>query len=375
MDDSNRAPPEDILYEPIRLMKVLHIYPGNDSMVTKHVTMLAEGMRLSADIRTADNSASARQLLREQEPDIVHCHGCWQYFVARTAASAIRQGARVILTLHGQLEPWVISQQSMQDKVCKSMLWQRDAVRRAYAVITLGRLERENFKHLGWNPRIEEIHNAVITNTISPSEMVSQTFAVYQKVMDSNTLELMDEIERRQLATILKAGLTGDRRWIGNEDVPGHVSRQLLIYAEHEGIRNYVDYGINLLGLSAPLIDTEKIAAYMPPSYTRPRPIKEIIGDYEGNETDYLLRIITQLHKAPLLLHLTELARELYRDSINDEHIAAMLEERGLLAFTQRLMQILSEQLLLDEGYMPVDPINDRQTQRIRKIITSHLKI
>lgn len=356
-------------------MKVLHIYPGNDSMVTKHVTMLAEGMRLSADIRTADNSASARQLLREHEPDIVHCHGCWQYFVARMAASAIRQGARVILTLHGQLEPWVISQQSMQDKVCKSMLWQRDAVRRAYAVITLGRLERENFKHLGWNTRIEEIHNAVITNTISPSEMVSQTFAVYQKVMDSNTLELMDEIERRQLATILKAGLTGDRRWIGNEDVPGHVSRQLLIYAEHEGIRNYVDYGINLLGLSAPLIDTEKIAAYMPPSYTRPRPIKEIIGDYEGNETDYLLRIITQLHKAPLLLHLTELARELYRDSINDEHIAAMLEERGLLAFTQRLMQILSEQLLLDEGYMPVDPINDRQTQRIRKIITSYLKI
>ena len=356
-------------------MKVLHIYSGSDSMITRHVTMLADGMRHSVDVRTADSHVAARQLLREFEPDIVHCHGCWHYFVARAAASAIRQGARVVLTLHGQLEPWVISQQRMQDKVCKSMLWQRDAVRRAYTVITLGRLERENFKHLGWNPRIEEIHNAVITNTLSPETMVSQTFAVYQKVMDSNTLQQMDEFDQRQLAAILKTGITGDRRWIGDENVPGQVSRQLLIYAEHEGIRNYVDYGINLLGLSAPLIDTEKIAAYMPPTYTRPRPIKEIIGNYEGNETNYLLRIIAQLHKAPLLLHLIELTRELYRDSINDEHLIAALEERGLLAFTQRLMQILSEQVLLDEGYMPVDPIDDRQTQRIRKILTSHLKI
>ena len=356
-------------------MKVLHIYPGSDSMITRHVKMLAEGMRHSADIRTADNGTTARQLLREMEPDIVHCHGCWQYFVARVASSAIRQDARVVLTLHGQLEPWEISRHNVGDKMCKSLLWQREAVNRAYAVITLGRLERENFSHLGWNPRIEEIHNAVITNTISLESMVSQTFAVYQKVMDSNTLEQMDETECRQLAAILKVGITGDRRWLSDETVSGHVSRQLLIYAEHEGIRNYVDYGINILGLSAPLIDTEKIAVYMPPTYTRPNPIKEIIGEYKGKEIDYLLRMIAQLQKAPLLLHLIELTRELYRDNIHDEQLVAALEERSLLTFTQRLMQVLSEQVLLDEGYMPVDPIDDRQTNRIRKILTNHLKI
>ena len=356
-------------------MKVLHIYPGSDSIVTRHVTMLAESMRHSAEVRTADNSSSARQLLKEMEPDIVHCHGCWQYYVARTAASAIRQGARVVLTLHGQLEPWMISQQSVQDKMYKTLLWQREAVRRAYAVITLGRLERENFIHLGWNPRIEEIHNAVITNTLTPESMCSQTFAVYQKVMDSNTLQLMGEDEYRQLAAILKTSIMGDRRWIGDTVVSSHVSRQLLIYAEHEGIRNYVDYGINLLGLTAPIIDTEKIASYMPPGYARPKPVKEIVGDYQGDETEYLLRIITHLQKEPLLLHLIELTRELYRDSIHDEHLTNMLEDRGLLTFTQRLMQILSEQVMLDEGYMPVDPIDDRQTQRIRKILTNHLKI
>lgn len=356
-------------------MKVLHIYPGSDSMVTRHVTMLTEGMRHSAEVWTADNSSSARQQLKEMQPDIVHCHGCWQYFVAKAATTAIRHGARIVLTLHGQLEPWIISQQCVQDKMCKSLLWQREAVRRAYAVITLGRLERENFIHLGWNPRVEEIHNAVITNTLTPEAMCSQTFIIYQKVMDSNTLQQMDETECRQLAAILKTGITGNRRWIGETIVPPHVSRQLLIYAEHEGIRNYVDYGINLLGLSAPIIDPEKISAYMPPGYTRPKPIKEIVGDYQGDETDYLLRIISHLHKEPLLLHLIELTRELYRDSIHDEHLANMLEDRGLLTYTQRLMQILGEQVMLDEGYMPVEPIEDRQTQRIRKTLKKHLKI
>lgn len=344
-------------------------------MITHHVRMLAEGMRHSADIRTADNHATARQLLREQVPDIIHCHGCWSYLITRVIANAVRQGARYVLTPHGQLEPWVINQHQVRDKMCKSLLWQRENVHSAYTVITLGRLERENFSRLGWNPRIEEIHNAVITNTLSPETMVSKTFAIYQKVLDSNTLQQMDDIQRQQLASILKTGITGDRRWLGNNTISGQVSRQLLIYAEHEGIRNYVDYGINLLGLSAPLIDTEKIAAYMPPTYSRPQPIKDIVGGYEGNEINFILRIISQIQKAPLLLHLIELTRELYRDNIRDEQLAMALEERGLLTFTQRLMQVLSEQVLLDEGYMPVEPINDKQTQRIRKILTNHLKI
>ena len=38
-------------------------------------------------------------------------------------------------------------------------------------------------------------------------------------------------------------------------------------------------------------------------------------------------------------------------------------------------MQVLSEQVLLDEGYMPLDPIDDKQTEHLRKLLTNHLKI
>lgn len=358
-------------------MKVLHVFPKSDSLIERHVSILTEGMRQSAEVRTADSASAFRRLFREMEPDIVHCHGCWLYFLARAAAYANNHDARVVITPHGQLEPWVIKRQSLQENVSKTLLWQKSTVERAYAVILLGKLERSNFEKLGWNPRMEEIHNAVITNAITPDEMCARTFAVYQKVQDSNTLEQMDDDSLHALTLIIKAGIMGDRRWItdNNIDEKSVDWRRLLIYAEHENIRNYVDYGINILNLSTPPIDTTKIASYYPNNYVRPRTLKEIIGDYQGDETDYLVRIIRQTSKQPLLLHLIELTRELYRDTVNDERLSESLEEKSLLTYTQRLMQVLGEQTLLDEGYMPVAPKDDRQTEHIRKLLTNHLKI
>lgn len=358
-------------------MKVLHVYPKSDSLIERHVTLLAEGMRQSAEVKVADNVVTFKKFFREMEPDIVHCHGCWQFFLARAVSYAIRHQARVVLTPHGQLEPWVIKRQSVQENISKTLLWQRRTVEHAYAVILLGKFEHENFRKLGWNQRTEQIHNAVITNAITQAEMCTQTFAVYQKVMDSNTLEQMDEESLRALTIIIKVGIMGDRRWVKDINIDdAHIDwRRLLIYAEHEHISNYVDYGISILGLSTPSIDVSRIAAYFPDHYERPKPIKDVVGDYDGNETDYLVRIIRQINKQPLLLHLIELARELYRDNVNDELLTEKLEDKKLLAYAARLMQVLSEQTLIDEGYMPLAPKDDRQTEHIRRMLTNHLKI
>ena len=358
-------------------MKVLHVYPKSDSLIERHVTLLAEGMRQSAEVKVADNVVTFKKFFREMEPDIVHCHGCWQFFLARAVSYAIRHQARVVLTPHGQLEPWVIKRQSVQENISKTLLWQRRTVEHAYAVILLGKFEHENFRKLGWNQRTEQIHNAVITNAITQAEMCTQTFAVYQKVMDSNTLEQMDEESLRALTIIIKVGIMGDRRWVKDINIDdAHIDwRRLLIYAEHEHISNYVDYGISILGLSTPSIDVSRIAAYFPDHYECPKPIKDVVGDYDGNETDYLVRIIRQINKQPLLLHLIELTRELYRDNVNDELLTEKLEDKKLLAYAARLMQVLSEQTLIDEGYMPLAPKDDRQTEHIRRMLTNHLKI
>ncbi len=360
-------------------MKVLHIYPKSDDLIRQHVMLLAEGMQQSAEIHTADSGTHIRQQIIEYHPDILHCHGCWNQKMALAIRSGRHYGARVVITPHGQLEPWVVSQQNIQEKVVKSLLWQKEVITNAYAIITLGKLERSNFLKLKWNRRVEEIHNAVITNTITQAEMCSKTFAVYQKVMDSNTLEQMDNLSQKALSTIIKAGIMGNRRWCKSLDSVSYQQdidwRRLLIYAEHENIRNYIDYGINVLGLPTPSIDTTKIEAYFPDTYSRPKSIKEYIGEYEGDENTYLLKMIRQLNKQPLLLHLIEFTRELYRDTVNDDLLASALEEKNLTKFAESLMQVLSEQTELDEGYMPISPSDNRLTKHIRKLLTNHLKI
>ena len=148
-----------------------------------------------------------------------------------------------------------------------------------------------------------------------------------------------------------------------------------MLYATHVHTLNYVDYGINRLVLRTPGIDIKNIASYYPDSYTLPRPIKEVVGDYQGNETDYLLRIITQIHRQPLLLHLIELTRELMRDTVNDDQLNEALEQKKLKGYAACLMQVLSEEAELDEGFMPLQPVENRQTNKIRKLLTNHLKI
>lgn len=357
-------------------MNVLHIYPRSNELIQRHVQLLVEGLRQSANVQVADNKKSLYQQARDFEADIIHVHGVNQMLQFKALRCAQKMNIRCVVTLHGQMQPFAFSAMSKAERI-NLLLVQREYVQNVYAVITLGKLETSNFTKYGFNPRIEEIHNSVYTNTITPAEMAAQTFAVYQKVMDSNTREKMDSHTLSALKVIIKASIMGDKRWVENEPLDPRLInwRHLLLYAEHENIVNYTDYGIRLLGLSAPLFDTQKVAAYFPKNYVRPKPIKEIVGDYQGDETDFLMRIIRQLLKAPTLLGCIELTRELYRDNVNDDLLAEKLEDAGLTKSAARLIQVLNEELLLDEGFMPIDPLDDKQTDKLRNNLKNHLKI
>lgn len=357
-------------------MNVLHIYPRSNELIQRHVQLLVEGLRQSANVQVADNKKSLYQQARDFEADIIHVHGVNQMLQFKALRCAQKMNIRCVVTLHGQMQPFAFSAMSKAERI-NLLLVQREYVQNVYAVITLGKLETSNFTKYGFNPRIEEIHNSVYTNTITPAEMAAQTFAVYQKVMDSNTREKMDSHTLSALKVIIKTSIMGDKRWVENEPLDPRLInwRHLLLYAEHENIVNYTDYGIRLLGLSAPLFDTQKVAAYFPKNYVRPKPIKEIVGDYQGDETDFLMRIIRQLLKAPTLLGCIELTRELYRDNVNDDLLAEKLEDAGLTKSAARLIQVLNEELLLDEGFMPIDPLDDKQTDKLRNNLKNHLKI
>lgn len=357
-------------------MNVLHIYPRSNELIQRHVQLLVEGLRQSANVLVADNKKSLYQQAHDFEADIIHVHGVNQMLQFKAFRCARKMNIRCVLTLHGQMQPFATSNMSKAERI-NLLLVQREYVQDVYAVITFGKMETSSFSKLGFNPRIEEIHNAVYTNTITPAEMAAKTFAVYQKVQDSNTREKMDSHTLSALRVIIKAGIMGDKRWVENEPLDPRLInwRQLLLYAEHENITNYTDYGIRILGLSAPLLDTRKIAAFFPKKYTRPKHVKELVDDYQGDETDFLLRIIRQLLKSPTLLGCIELTRELYRDNVNDDLLAGKLEDSGLTKSAARLIQVLHEETLLDEGYMPIPPLDDKLTDKLHNNLKNHLKI
>ena len=357
-------------------MNVLHIYPKNNELIQRHVSLLVEGLKQSANVMVADNSKSFYKQARDFEADIIHIHGVDQMMQLKALRCAVKNNIRFVVTLHGQMQPFAMSAMSKQQRI-RQIFIATEYLPKAYAVITLGKMETSSFSKLDRNPRIEEIHNAVITNTITPAEMAAKTFAVYQKVMDSNTLEQMDANTLAALKAIIKVGIMGDKRWVDASTFDPRLInwRHLLIYAEHENIVNYTDYGIRKLGLNAPIIDTQKIAAFFPRHYSRPKPVKELVGDYQGDQTDYLLRIIRQVLKSPTLLGAIELTRELYRDNVNDDLLAEKLEEAGLTKSAARLLQVLSDVVLLNEGYMPIDPLDDKQTEKLHNNLKNHLKI
>ena len=350
-------------------MNILHLYPENDPLIARHVAML--------DVHTSTihhppstihhPPSSIHHPPSTPLPDIVHIHGCWQYSVVRQALQAHRQGVRIVFTPHGGLEPWVINERRMSEKLCKTLLWQRRLAECSYVTIAQGKMEADALQQLGWNPRIETIRNAVITNSITQEAMVQQTQEVYRKVMDSNTLELMGDDTQSLLAQILKAGITGDKRWVQQTlpDINEDEWRRLLIYADNENVRTTVDKGTRTLGIQHPYMETAAIRNYLPTQFRQPRV-----------EAHDVAGIVAEMKRGPLTLkHFVELDRALRRDNVDDEWLCDALDENHLLKYFRRLLQVLTEQTGLDEGFLPTLPLDDRRTQTIRKQLKNHLRI
>jgi len=372
-------------------MRILHYYDNGDQMVSQHVKMLTDNMGLEADIHSATESEQARTLLKGGSYDVLHLHGCWRNSSKGIVTMALHQGARLVLTPHGQLEPWVQEERRWKEKLPKQLLYQRDIVERAYAVIIQGRMEQECMEKLGWNPRTAVIRNAVITSSITPKDMARQTYAVYRKVMDSDPRKLMTANTLELLKAIITAGITGDRRWLdanrgakASETVPPAISndqwRLLLCYAHQEQIMDTVQRGIRVLQLACPDIDAEKIAYFVPTRHKQTDSIQQAIGNQFPTENDRLTASFRYLRKldanrALSIKHLVELDSELRHHGCEEERLGEELKERHLWKLASRTMQLMADMTGLTEGFMPIAPTNDRTTRRMRTDIENHLTI
>lgn len=365
-------------------MTILHYNPDADSMIAQYVAMLSDAMSHYAVNATATSLAQFRKILTDIKPDIVHLHGCWHSSVAVAAYWGRRHGARIVLSPHGQLEPWVLHDRYLTFRLPRLIAFLHRVVRQAYALIAMGNMEQRSIKKFTSNPRIEVVLNAVTTCKISEAEMAHSVYAIYNKVLNSNTLELMADDTRDILAALIKAGVTGDVRWVEGEKLNAIRSlkdavcwQQILLYAHHENIMDVVRRGIDVTESMPPTMpDVAAIPCYMPKGFKPARTFTLTMAD-TNEQALYMIRALQKeaSHNMISINSLVQLQKLLYGHEINEEKLAETLSYHDIDRFAARLMAVMEESTLLDEGYMILPPLRDRKAQRLQEKIENRLKI
>jgi hypothetical protein len=216
---------------------------------------------------------------------------------------------------------------------------------------------------------------------------------LYQKVIDSNSFRLMTEedkeAESRMLHTALMAEQGITKQQEDNQALSAASLRKILIHASDEGILSEVTTGGRLMQQETETFDIAHIERFPRKNKKRTEPLEQekILGkspltkstlsnlrqDEKPSETE--LQLTTMLiniqhelkHQKLSRSHLTTFYRVLRFEEYDEDKLQRMLKQLKLQKFTARLMQILHEKYYLEEGYMPIPPIDDKRTNKLRK--------
>jgi hypothetical protein len=140
-----------------------------------------------------------------------------------------------------------------------------------------------------------------------------------------------------------------------------------------------------MMQLNAPNIDTERIQRYalMAPKETKAIEDKKLVGrrpltkqrlnDNTKREEKLIRQIaimianIQQVQKKRMLSlrHLADLYTIIKYNDYDEDRLADVLRHMRIHSFARRIIQLLADKLRLEEGYMPIKPLNDRTTRHI----------
>ena len=340
-------------------MTILHIYDESNSMAAHYVAMLNAQFSLpnspfsifNSQFSVATNAVTFKMMFDEQHPDIIHLHG--------KAPFALPQNIRLVVTPHGEYSGSL----GFATLLSKEQLTTKS--QQPFVVIARSQMEHDAL--IEQYPRVETILNPIITRTTTPEVCARQMLHVYQRVMCSNVLQLMDDNTRHSLALIMGAAVAGDARWVGQKPLlmgeDGKKLSLLYLYAEYENLLPLLEEVLRLFSIDANPSHRESIKGYLPEGYKKPQPM-------EGSDVISLLNDVKS--NGPTLLRLTEIVRALRADNLDEQQLLQRLDDHNLRSFFASILQLLSEQVCLTEGFMPCSPAENRETQQLRQALYSH---
>lgn len=382
-------------------MKILHYIDNIDNKFatsTKFIQML-QGMSIPEMENFIMSGKVSRQYFIEKlyqlKPDIVHIHSCWNHNAAQVETWTLSRSIPVLVSPHGQLMPNVINSNFAKQKLPRILLYQIRMIRRCTVLIADTSTEHQALKDLGWRRRISLIRNpyAVGDIKITPEETIETLFTLYQKVINTKERLQLSTIENELFDWLLYTSLTKQLA-SAQSKIPTERLRMLsalewrhiLIAAKDRGIYERIIDGATTLNLNIPEQEIEVPVRFKTPLKVKIRVNRKIdakLKEAFPKSQDEEISIALRTHKLMLRLmkrkcesdkyriwnEISELYSSLRFGDYNEETLIEMFKKLHCERFAGRMMQILRELLLLSEGFMPLKPINDNTTERIRKTI------
>ena len=326
-------------------------------------------------------------------PDIVHIHGSYNFIASRIELWSKKRGFPVVFSSYGGMNPNFI-EEKYGIRTWKMICYQEKMVRHADAMLLTDQEEGDYIVQQKYNNRVAVISDPRTDEYTDYEEMAKETMSLYQKVLDSDMGTKLDKNSREAISALLHLSLSGtnERQPLCAEDILNLRSlspkkwRDLLIYAEEQGVTQIVHDGIERAQLKVADLDVTSVMRFSPqfPKDTSSLPSGSLLwgkhlqkvfekktqdcGEVEKSVCYMLQNLRYHIkHQSVTLKHLCDLYTTYRHDPVNDAALDTKLRELHLHTFARRINQILKETVYLAEGFMPVPALNDNGTEKIRK--------
>lgn len=379
-------------------MKVLHYVDNlkHSDLRSDSIQTLIDAERNYAETYLAKNFDDFQKLSNDVHPDIIHLHACWDHQAYRCAKFATKKNIPIALSTHWSLNSFARKNEQHVEKVIKSIAYFSQLVKLVDAFVLDDEKEKKAILKQGWSNRIDIIASSILNSAISTDSMATSMITFYKKVLNTGYQFSMSAQEYEAMISLMTAGIDQttnhnplpSNQLLNLRSLNPNQWRHIFLYADDEGVRDIIDKSIQYLQLYAPNINTTEIVRY--PLFlqknlqsldeyrdkTGKKLAKKLFAD-EDIPCEYILKdiVIAFYHTKQLydkgtlsLLHLCNLHTLIKYNDYDEDQLKDILKRMQLYKFSRRMIKILEEFTQLEEGFMPLIPLNDKHTKQIRNI-------
>lgn len=320
---------------------------------------------------------------------VVIIDGCRSLKAWRTARRCRRLDKPYILAPRRQLEPWHIARCPLRR--LPLLLVQHSLIRNAKAIRAVTEQERRNLLRLTVfgvaNSDVAEPWNAnvVAVGARSPLSypVARQEYSLdnlLRKVVDTHPFLCMSPDETAAENRLLRVAIDsrhGNNDTMSTRDLPAvsdETLRKIRLHAIDEGVAHLIDGTAEAATIDRFAKTTKKNTSPLTrdSALTMPLHLEEVSDEEKATADDtlvctMLLNLRFEIRRGTASKrHLTDVYELLRYTDYDEDRVARMLGRLHMQRFTRRLLAILDDALGLTEGFMPLPPLDDDGTRRLR---------